>query len=228
MAVVRTPIPKGGKRGRDKGRRRSASFMASSQRTGFVGMESSSSSSSEESSPKRTRSAITPPRDAKRSGGPSSAVPQGEKEKGKKKEGETKKKEKVAKKDGKKKKKAHKKKATAKKKRRRSVSTVSSSDSEDTDDAKSDKLTRQMMGSLGRRAKFTHFDKKHFPSAAKLFARAGFSSWTAIAKMDEETRRFLRGDLRGKFRCTALDLSLINDIFTHYENEKTAADLPRS
>ena len=38
--------------------------------------------------------------------------------------------------------------------------------------------------------------------------------------MDEETRRFLREDLREKFRCTALDLSLINDIFAHYENEK--------
>ena len=220
---------KRGERDRDRGRRRSASSKASSQRTGFVGLESRSSSSSEESTPKRSRSVITPPVDAKRSGDPSSAVPQGEKEKGKKKEGVTKKKEKATKKEGKKKKKkVHKKRATTKKKRHASVSTVSSSDSEDTDDAKSDKLTRQMMGSLGRRSKFTHFDKKHFSSAAKLFVRAGFSSWAAISKLDEETRRFLRGDLRGKFRCTALDLSLINDIFTHYENEKTAADLPRS
>ena len=165
---------KRGKRDRDRWRRRSASSKASSQRTGFVGLESSSSSSSDESSPKRTRSVITPPGGAKRSGGPSSAAPQGEKEKGKKKEGATKKKGKVTKKEGEKKKKAHIKKAIAKKKRRASVSTVTSSDSEDTGDAKSDKLTRQMMGSLGRRAKFTHFDKNIFPQPRSFLSARDF------------------------------------------------------
>ena len=85
---------------------------------------------------------------------------------------------------------------------------------------KKEKLVRQMMGSLGKRSKFAHFDKRHFSSAAKLFVQAGFSSWTAISKLDDETRRFLREDLRKKHKCSALDLSLINDIFAHYENEK--------
>ena len=71
------------------------------------------------------------------------------------------------------KKKSHKKRAT-KKKRRRSVSTVSSSDSEDTDEAKSDKLTRQMMSSLGRRIKFTHIDKNPFPHQRSFFFPRGF------------------------------------------------------
>ena len=56
----------------------------------------------------------------------------------------------------------------------RSISMVSSSDSEGTDEMKSDKLTRQMVPPLGKRIKFAHFDRGHFYPSAKLFAKAGF------------------------------------------------------
>ena len=92
---------------------------------------------------------------------------------------------------------------------------------------KTDKLVRQMMSSLGERIKFAHFDRKHFSSAAELFAQAGFSSRTAISNLVDETRRFLRGDLRKKYKCSALDISLINDISAHYENEKPRRNSPR-
>ena len=58
-----------------------------------------------------------------------------------------------------------------------------------------------------------------FLSAATLFVKAGFAPWSAIAKLGDETRKFPREDLRGKFKCSAIDISLINDVFTHYENE---------
>ena len=74
--------------------------------------------------------------------------------------------------------------------RKRSLSAASPSDSEDSEEMKTDKLVRQMMSSLGKRIKFAHFDRKRFSSAAKLFAQAGFSSWAAISKLGDETRRF--------------------------------------
>ena len=45
-----------------------------------------------------------------------------------------------------------------------------------------------------------------------------------IAKLDDEARKFLREDLRKNQKRTAAQLCLINDIFAHYENEKS----PRS
>ena len=99
-------------------------------------------------------------------------------------------------------------------------SSESSTASEDFDDRKTEKLTNQMIKSLGQRNRFAHFKNSQFGDAAKLFVKAGFYSWTAISKMDDETRKFLREDLRKKFHCSALELSLINDIFTHYENDR--------
>merc|ERR1712112_688197 len=49
---------------------------------------------------------------------------------------------------------------------------------------------------------------------------------TAISKLGGETRRLLREDLR-KYKCSALDLSLINDIFAHCENKKQRRNSPR-
>ena len=89
---------------------------------------------------------------------------------------------------------------------------------------KSDKPTRQMVSSLGKRSKFAHFDRKHFSSAAKLLAHAGFPSWAARSKLGEETRRFLMGDLGKEFKCSSLDLSLISDIFCSLRKWKTAQE----
>ena len=60
-----------------------------------------------------------------------------------------------------------------------------------------------MIKSLGRRRRFEHFKTSDFAQAARLFAKVGFASWSAIAKLDEETRKFLREDLRKAHKCTA-------------------------
>ena len=84
-----------------------------------------------------------------------------------------------------------------------------------------------MIKSLGRRHRFEHFRSSDFGQAARLFAKVGFTSWPAIAKLDEETRKFLREDLRKAHKCSARELSLVNDIFTYYENEKPRRASPK-
>ena len=61
--------------------------------------------------------------------------------------------------------------------------------------------------------------KGQFAEAAMLFAKFGFSSWKTISKLEDETRKFLRQDLRKDGR-TSKELALINDIFSHYENDR--------
>ena len=76
-----------------------------------------------------------------------------------------------------------------------------------------------MYSSLKGRSRFSQVEKSQFSDAAKLFVKFGFRSWKAISKLDDETRKFLRQDLRKDGR-TAKELALINDIFTHYENDR--------
>ena len=80
-------------------------------------------------------------------------------------------------------------------------------------------LTKEMHSSLKGRSRFSHVTREQFSEAAKLFVKFGFSSWKTISKLDDETRKFLRQDLRKDGR-TAKELSLINDIFAHYENDR--------
>ena len=80
-------------------------------------------------------------------------------------------------------------------------------------------LSKEMYSSLKGRSRFSHVSKGQFAEAAKLFAKFGFSSWKTISKLDDETRKFLRQDLRKDGR-TAKELALINDIFPHYENDR--------
>ena len=114
----------------------------------------------------------------------------------------------------------------ARRNRKPSVASSETSNSPETSDSaaaekrNAERLSRQMAKSLGKRHRFAHFRGKQFLIAAALFVRAGFASWSAITKLEDETRKFLREDLRGKFKRSAIDLSLINDVFTHYENEK--------
>ena len=76
-----------------------------------------------------------------------------------------------------------------------------------------------MRDSLAHRTRFKGFAKKHFVDADDLLVQAGFSTWRKIAKLDDETRKSLRGDLRKNQKRTAAQLCLINDIFARYENE---------
>ena len=52
-----------------------------------------------------------------------------------------------------------------------------------------------------------------------MLSKAGFMDWGIISKLDEQTRKYPREDIR-KEGVAAIQLSLINDISHHYENEK--------
>lgn len=77
-----------------------------------------------------------------------------------------------------------------------------------------------MAKSLGRRHRSERFKNAHFAQVARLFAQVGFTALSPIAKIDEETRKFLREDLRMARKCSARELSLIQDISPFYETEK--------
>ena len=112
--------------------------------------------------------------------------------------------------------------------KKRSLSRSSSENSDPKDTARvKRKLSNDMRDSLAQRTRFKGFTKKHFIAAADLLVTAGFSVWGKIAKLDEETRKFLREDLRKNQKCTAAQLCLINDIFAHYENEKPSRSSDR-
>ena len=81
-------------------------------------------------------------------------------------------------------------------------------------------MADQMRENLEGRSKFTHFKSHHYKDAALLFTQCGFDSWETISKLTEETRKYLREDLRKVHKCTANQLSLINEIFSHYELDK--------
>ena len=197
--------PKHRRRSRSHRRRRPPCSKESSRRTGYLDIEPSSPSSSEESSHKRPRRSVISPLLWKPiEKGREPRILRGKNERREKRRGEKQQKKREGKKrrqssgyrKGQQEVSKKGKKAAPKIKRKRSISAASSSDSEDSDEMKADKLARQMVGSLGKRSKFAHFDRKHFSSAAKLFAQAGSPSRTAISKLGDETRRFIREDLR--------------------------------
>ena len=100
--------------------------------------------------------------------------------------------------------------------RTRSVSSSS------TEDSAIPHLADAMFESLEGRSKFSNTSRTQFHRTAKLFVSAGFTSWKTISKLDDETRKFLREDLRAN-GCKASELSVANDIFAHYETEKDRA-----
>ena len=69
------------------------------------------------------------------------------------------------------------------------------------------------------RSKFAHYRFRHLEDAAKLLFPQGFTSWGTLSKIDEETGKFLREDLR-KAGTTAIKLSLVDEILPHIEQEK--------
>ena len=76
-----------------------------------------------------------------------------------------------------------------------------------------------MKKNLEGRSKFNRFRARRFQEEGVLLSMAGFLGWKAISNLDEQTRKFIRGDIR-KEGVTAIQLSLINEISQHYENEK--------
>ena len=52
-----------------------------------------------------------------------------------------------------------------------------------------------------------------------MLSTAGFLDWEIISKLDEPTRKYIRGNLR-KEGVTSIRLILTNEIFNRYENEK--------
>lgn len=77
-----------------------------------------------------------------------------------------------------------------------------------------------MVKSLVRSRRFSHFKDEEFECDDRLFAEAGSHSWAAISKLADETRKSPMGVRRGKFHFHALEISLVGDISTHYENER--------
>ena len=80
-------------------------------------------------------------------------------------------------------------------------------------------LAKEMMTSLAGRTKFKNFSWREFDETASLFVESGFGSWKQISLLDGETRKFLRGNLTDG-GCSERQLCLVNDVFSHYENEK--------
>ena len=76
---------------------------------------------------------------------------------------------------------------------------------------------------LRRRHRFEHFEGAQFSHAARLFAQVGLTSWPAISKLGEESRKFLRGDLRKVRKCSARELSLPS-IFPPFTRAKSRAE----
>ena len=72
---------------------------------------------------------------------------------------------------------------------------------------------------LEGRSNFNHFRAHRFQEAGRLLSKAGFQDWGTISKRDEQTRKYLREDLR-KEGVAAIQLSLISEISHRYENEK--------
>ena len=76
-----------------------------------------------------------------------------------------------------------------------------------------------MMEDLEGRSRFTYFRMRGFEHAAFILSKAGFDDWVRVRKATEETRKNLREDLRWAGH-SANELSLINEIFNHYELDK--------
>lgn len=79
-------------------------------------------------------------------------------------------------------------------------------------------LVGDMAERLDGRSEFTHLNRYRFESSDKITASHGFGSWRAISKIDAETGKFLRGDLRKEGR-TAIKLSPVNEICEHFDQE---------
>ena len=80
---------------------------------------------------------------------------------------------------------------------------------------------------LRAKPSFRTLQNTHFAQSARLLAQVGFASWPAIAKLGEEDRKFHREDHRKAHKCSALELSLIEDISSFYENGKPRTSSPK-
>ena len=81
------------------------------------------------------------------------------------------------------------------------------------------RMTEKMMDDLDGRSRFTYFRRRDFENTAKILSKAGFDDWERVRKATEETRKNLREDLRWAGH-SAKELSLVNEIFNHYELDK--------
>ena len=81
------------------------------------------------------------------------------------------------------------------------------------------RLADDMWRDLEGRSKFTYFRTRHFQAAGRLLSMDGFLDWGFISELDEQKREYLREYLRYE-GVTAIQLSLVNEIFNRYENEK--------
>ena len=78
------------------------------------------------------------------------------------------------------------------------------------------------MPSLGEWSKFAHFGRKRIVSDAFLFVRAGFPLVSDF-EIGRRGSSFPYVRFKQKSRCASMGISLINDIFAHYEDGNLAA-----
>ena len=67
-----------------------------------------------------------------------------------------------------------------------------------------------MLGRFQGRNKFAHYRRCRFEGEAVLLSHHGFDSWELVSKIEDETGKFLREDLR-MHGAAAIKLSLINE-----------------
>ena len=80
-------------------------------------------------------------------------------------------------------------------------------------------MAGELVDHFSGRSKFAHYRRHRFEEAAKLLPHQRFTSREMSPKIDEETGKFLREDLR-KDGATAIELSLADEILSRLEEEK--------
>ena len=70
-----------------------------------------------------------------------------------------------------------------------------------------------LLGHFQNRSKFKH---SHFVDAAALLSKHGFNPWKMLSKIDGETGKFLREDLR-EDGTAAIKLSFTNEVLPRLE-----------
>ena len=82
------------------------------------------------------------------------------------------------------------------------------------------RVANDMPRRLAIRSTFTHLRPEIFREAATLLPKAGFDTWRSVGEMNTATQKPPREDRRKEARKAA-QLSLADEISTHYEDDKT-------
>ena len=80
-------------------------------------------------------------------------------------------------------------------------------------------MAEDLLGHFQDRSKCKHFKRSHFVDAAALLSKHGFNSWKMLSKIDGETGKFIREDLR-EDGAAAIKLSFTNEVLSRLEEEK--------